>query len=87
MTVEWCPVCGTYHEGERSSATCRRRATARPGGPVKTLPGAVLHGLGLGVLLGFPVGALTQHPAPFAAVALLVTCVRTLVFVVRRRRA
>ncbi|MBL8919263.1 MAG: hypothetical protein JNJ54_10410 [Myxococcaceae bacterium] len=86
MSVAWCRVCGTYHE-PRAASVCRRRAGRGPGGPVKTLPGAILHGLALGVLLGFPVGALTQHPVPFAAVALLVTVVRTVVFVVQRRRS
>lgn len=88
MSVAWCAICGAYHESGRSSASCQRRAGRRGGGgPVKTLPGAIFHGAAIGVLLGFPVGALTQHPAPFAAVVVLVTTVRTVVFVVKRRRA
>ncbi len=73
MSRPWCSICSSYHEPQDSLA-CHRSVANRgkTGGTVRyprayTLATAVL----VGVLCGFPLGALTKKPL-IAAVAWLI---------------
>lgn len=80
MAVLYCSRCSRFHPSD-DECRPRRGSSSRS----TTLPGAVLHGVLLGVVAGTPFGALTQHPAPFLIVAVLVLVGRLAWYFVKER--